>query len=77
MAAVEPELRDLLYVLLDADLSFDLSSSKYPHFVGGAVAAMLQEVRVCVCASMMTHFFSFLFLVRDPRQHIGRMACEG
>lgn len=44
MAAVEPELRELLCVLLDADLSFNLSSGKYPHFVGGAVAAMLQEV---------------------------------
>lgn len=44
VAAVEPELRELLCVLLDADLSFDLSSSKYPHLVGGAVAATLQEV---------------------------------
>ncbi|CAM9436532.1 unnamed protein product [Ectocarpus sp. 13 AM-2016] len=45
VAAVEPELRELLCVLLDADLRFDLSSTKYPHFVGGAVAAILQEVR--------------------------------
>lgn len=47
VGAVEPELRELLCVLLDADLSFDLSSSKHPHFVGGAVASTLQEVR-CV-----------------------------
>ncbi|CAN0212026.1 unnamed protein product, partial [Ectocarpus fasciculatus] len=44
VAAVEPELRELLCVLLDADLRFDLSSTKYPHFVGGAVAAILQEL---------------------------------
>lgn len=44
VAAVEPELRELLCVLLDADLSFDLSSTTYPHYVGGAVAATLQEV---------------------------------
>lgn len=44
VAAVEPELRELLCVLLDIDLRFDLSSSKYPHIVGGAVAAILQEV---------------------------------
>ncbi|CAN0314690.1 unnamed protein product, partial [Hapterophycus canaliculatus] len=43
VAAVEPELRELLCVLLDADLRFDLSSSKYPLVVGGAVAAILQE----------------------------------
>lgn len=45
---MEPELRELLCVLLDADLSFDLSSTKYPHFVGGAVAATLQEVSEAV-----------------------------
>lgn len=51
VAAVEPELRELLCVLLDADLRFDLSSSKYPHFVGGAVAAILQEVSGAYVAS--------------------------
>ncbi len=47
VAAVEPELRELLCVLLDADLRFDLTScsSKHPHFVGGAVAAILHEVQ--------------------------------
>lgn len=41
---MEPELRELLCVLLDADLNFDLSSVKFPHLIGGGVAAMLQEV---------------------------------
>ena len=44
MAAVEPELLELLCVLLDADLHFDLSSNKFPHYIGGAAAGMLHEV---------------------------------
>ncbi|CAM9679562.1 unnamed protein product, partial [Laminaria digitata] len=44
VAAVEPELLELLCVLLDADLHFDLSSNKFPHYIGGAAAGMLHEL---------------------------------
>ncbi|CAM9294517.1 unnamed protein product, partial [Discosporangium mesarthrocarpum] len=48
VAAVEPQLLELLCVLLDADVDFYLSSAKYPQMLGGAVAAVLREVRVRV-----------------------------
>lgn len=56
---MEPELRELLCVLLDADLRFDLSSSKYPHIVGGAVAAILQEVCILCYAMLCDAVLSF------------------